>query len=201
MEGRRSGTAGGDRAARQIADWLAAAGLLIGGDGVPASPATAARVGLVSAALTRPTADVLLAPAGRTTAAAVKDLVAARAPASFTTGARVKIRVEMAADEIRAANVVGILPGTDPARAGEAIVIGAHYDHLGRVDGVVHPGADDNASGPAVALGLARAFAAAGGMRRTLVVALFGAEELRLIGSRHHVGRPVVPLTRTPAMT
>jgi len=177
-----------------------AAALLIAGDGVPTSPATAARVGLVSAALTRQTADVLLAPAGRTTAAAVKDLVAARAPASFTTGARVKIRVEMAADEIRAANVVGILPGTDPARAGEAVVIGAHYDHLGRVDGVVHPGADDNASGSAIVLGLARAFGAAGGAQRTLVFVLFGGEELGLLGSRHYVSHPPIPLTRTVAM-
>jgi len=177
-----------------------AAALLIAGDDLPASAATAVRVGLVSAALTRPAADVLLAPAGRTTAAAVKDLVGTHAPVSFATGARVKIRVEMVADEIRAANIVGILPGTDPARAGEAIVIGAHYDHLGRVDGVVHPGADDNASGSAVVLGLARAFAAAGGVERTLVFVLFGAEELGLLGSRHYVSQPPVPLTKTVAM-
>ena len=49
-------------------------------------------------------------------------------------------------------------------------------------------------------LGLARAFAAAGGSSRTLVFALFGAEELGLIGSRHYVNRPVVPLDRTVAM-
>jgi hypothetical protein len=103
-------------------------------------------------------------------------------------------------DEIRAANVVGVLPGTDPALATEAVVIGAHYDHLGRSEGVVYPGADDNASGTAVVLGLACAFAAAGGTGRTLVFVLFGAEELGLIGSRHYVNRPVVPLDRTVAM-
>jgi Zn-dependent M28 family amino/carboxypeptidase len=110
------------------------------------------------------------------------------------------MRVEQVTDETRAANVIGILPGTDPALASEAVVVGAHYDHLGRADGVVYPGADDNGSGTAVVLGLARAFAAAGGAGRTLVFAFFGAEELGLIGSRHYVRRPAVPLDRTVAM-
>src|SRR5439155_704659 len=114
------------------------------------------------------------------------------------SGVDVRGKIALALDgtppHLAGANVVGILPGTDPALADEAVVIGAHYDHLGRVDGVVYPGADDNASGTAVVLGLARAFAAAGGTGRTLVVALFGAEELGLIGSRHYVGWPVVPL-------
>jgi hypothetical protein len=65
---------------------------------------------------------------------------------------------------------------------------------------VIHPGADDNASGTAVVLGLARAFAAAGGAPRTLVFALFGAEEIGLIGSAHYVRSPVLPLPRTVAM-
>src|SRR2546427_3016436 len=76
-----------------------------------------------------------------------RSLAAAQAPGSFATGARARIRVDMTSDEVRSANVVGILPGTDPALADEAVVIGAHYDHLGRVDGVLYPGADDNASG------------------------------------------------------
>jgi len=177
----------------------AVAVLLVGTD-LPSPDQTVARVGLVSGALTREAADAALAAAGRTTTEAANALAAAQAPGSFATGARARIRVDMASDEVRSANVVGILPGTDPALADEAVVIGAHYDHLGRVDGVVYPGADDNASGTAVVLGLARAFAAAGGTGRTLVVALFGAEELGLIGSRHYVGWPVVPLARTVAM-
>ena len=110
------------------------------------------------------------------------------------------MRVEKVSVETRAANVIGILPGTDPALASEAVVVGAHYDHLGGADGVVYPGADDNGSGTAVVLGLARAFAAAGGTGRTLVFAFFGAEELGLIGSRHYVNRPAVPLDRTVGM-
>jgi acetylornithine deacetylase/succinyl-diaminopimelate desuccinylase-like protein len=79
-------------------------------------------------------------------------------------------------------------------------VIGAHYDHLGVVGGALYPGADDNASGTAVVVGLARAFAAAGPRERTLVFALFGAEEIGLVGSGHYVREPAVPLVRTVAM-
>jgi len=177
-----------------------AVGLLIVGDDLPGPAATVVQVGLVSGALTRQAADALLAPTGRTTAEVVKLLTATRAPSSFATGTRAKIHVEMTAHEVRAANVVGVLPGTDPARAGEAIVIGAHYDHLGRADGAIYPGADDNASGTAVVLALARAFGAAGGHERTLVFALFGGEELGLLGSRYYIGHPLIPLTKTVAM-
>jgi membrane-associated protease RseP (regulator of RpoE activity) len=65
---------------------------------------------------------------------------------------------------------------------------------------VLHPGADDNASGTAVVLELARAFAAAGGAARTLVFVLFSGEEIGLLGSGHYVRHPVVPLDRTVAM-
>ena len=177
-----------------------AAAVLIAGAELPSPDKTSVEVALPSAALTREAADAILAPAGRTTADAASAMSKARGPAPFPTGTRVHLRVEKVVDEVRAANVIGILPGTDPALASEAVVIGAHYDHLGLADGVVYPGADDNASGTAVVVGLARAFAAAGGNARTLVFALFGAEELGLIGSRHYVDRPAVPLDRTVAM-
>jgi hypothetical protein len=153
-----------------------AAALLLVADALPALEATPARAGLVSATITREAAQGL------------------------RTGERVSLRVDLASDERRAVNVVGLLPGAAPALAGEAVVLGAHYDHLGRVDGVVHPGADDNASGTALVVGLARAFAAAGGADRTLVFALFGGEELGLLGSRHYVRHPAIPLARTVAM-
>jgi hypothetical protein len=177
-----------------------AAAVLIAGGELPSPDRTAVEVALPSATLTREAADAILTPAGRTTEQAANALSAARGPASFPTGTRARLRVEKVVNEIRGTNVIGILPGTDPALASEAVVIGAHYDHLGRADGVVYPGADDNASGTAVVVGLAGAFAAAGGAGRTLVFALFGAEELGLIGSRHYVDRPVVPLDRTVAM-
>jgi hypothetical protein len=80
------------------------------------------------------------------------------------------------------------------------VVLGAHYDHLGRTDGHVHPGADDNASGTALVLGLAQAFAAAGGMPRTLVFVLFSGEEVGLLGSAHYARHPLMTIEHTVAM-
>jgi hypothetical protein len=95
-------------------------------------------------------------------------------------------------------NVVGILRGSDPSRTEEAVVLGAHADHLGRVDGVVHPGADDNASGVAALLEIARAFAASPVRpKRTLVFALWTGEEEDKVGSGHWVRSPLWPLPKT----
>ena len=104
---------------------------------------------------------------------------------------------------LRLRNVIGVLPGSDPRFAGEAVIVSAHYDHLGRSGpgvrmsevGQVHPGADDNASGVAVLLELARVFAAAGPPPRTLVFVAFAGEEAGLQGSKYFVTQPPVPLT------
>jgi aminopeptidase YwaD len=118
----------------------------------------------------------------------------------IATGVTARLAIRLEPADRRADNVIGILPGRDPALAGESVVIGAHYDHLGRVGGDVYHGADDNASGTAVVLGLARAFAAAGGAPRSLVFVLFSGEEMGLIGSGHYVRHPVLPLERAAAM-
>lgn len=95
-------------------------------------------------------------------------------------------------------NVVGILPGSDPVLAEEAVVLGAHADHLGRVDGEIHPGADDNASGVAALLEIARAFASSPARpKRTLVFILWTGEEEDKIGSGHWVRNPLWPLAKT----
>lgn len=89
------------------------------------------------------------------------------------------------------ANVVAVLDGSDPAVAGEIIVIGAHHDHLGARQGRVFNGANDNASGVATVLAVAEAIAGrAARPRRTLLFATFGSEELGLEGSRHLVRAP-----------
>lgn len=94
-----------------------------------------------------------------------------------------------------AENVLGILAGDD-----RAIVVSAHYDHLG-VDGAgnLYPGADDNASGVAVMLALARR-AVTRDRGRTVVFAAFGAEEVGLVGSARYMEQPVWPLERTDAV-
>ena len=177
-----------------------ASAMLIVGDSLPSPSVTSATVRIVSATVTDGVADALLGPASRTTATLRRALADSRLPASFTTGVEVKIRVDLKREQRQTANVIGILPGTDPARAREALVLGAHYDHLGRTDGHIHPGADDNASGTAVVLGLAQALAATGGMPRTVVFVLFSGEELGLLGSNHYVRHPALPIEHTVAM-
>ena len=97
-------------------------------------------------------------------------------------------------------NVVGVLPGRG-ALADEWLVVGAHYDHQGVVGGEIYNGADDNASGTAVLVEVARTLgehAAAGGLgrddRRSVMFHGYGAEEVGLIGSTHFCQNPTVPM-------
>ena len=177
-----------------------AGAVLIVADRLPTLASTGAPVRIVSGTITPAAADALLAPSGVTTGWLARTIAERRAPASRAAGAAAEVTVALEPVDRTAVNVIGVLPGTDAARADEAVVIGAHYDHLGVVAGILYPGADDNASGTAVVVGLARAFAAAGGRDRTLVFALFGAEEIGLVGSRQYVREAAVPIPRTVAM-
>jgi hypothetical protein len=110
----------------------------------------------------------------------------------------------------RVRNVVGRLRGSDPALAGETVVIGGHYDHLGtggrfssapEATGEVHNGADDNASGVAAVIEMARAAARSRSrFPRTLVFAAFAGEEIGLRGSTEYVANAAMPVARTRAM-
>ncbi len=94
-------------------------------------------------------------------------------------------------------NVVGLIPGTGP----DTIVIGAHRDHFGRPAGLWFPGADDNASGTAVMLEVARALGKIGlRPQRTILFVSFSGEEKDLLGSRLYTSRPVLSLGSTKAM-
>lgn len=97
-------------------------------------------------------------------------------------------------------NVAGFLEGSDPERKREAVVVGAHLDHLGREGGVLHPGADDNASGVASLLEIARSLSASPRRpKRSVVFAFWTGEEEDKIGSTFWVSRPPWPLERTTA--
>ena len=109
-----------------------------------------------------------------------------------------------------ARNVVALLPGSDPDVADELVIIGAHYDHLGlggdgSLDpdamGVVHNGADDNASGSAALIEVAQRLSQ-GARRpgRSVLFLGFTGEEKGLWGSAHYVRNPLVPLERATAM-
>ncbi len=91
-------------------------------------------------------------------------------------------------------NVVGMIEGSDPDLKNEVIIVGGHYDHDGKRSGFIWNGADDNGSGTSGVLTLARAFATAPERpKRSILFALWGAEEKGLLGSNYFVDNPVVP--------
>ncbi|HWB86413.1 MAG TPA: M28 family peptidase [Bryobacteraceae bacterium] len=102
-------------------------------------------------------------------------------------------------------NVVAYLPGT----TNEYVIIGAHYDHLGLGEqyslaptlvGTIHPGADDNASGTAGVIELARWFSQQPKEKRGILFMTFSGEELGLLGSNYYVNHPILPLSDAVAM-
>jgi hypothetical protein len=126
------------------------------------------------------------------------------------TGATVRYVERLSIARKTVGNVVGILPGSDPSRTSEAVVIGAHYDHVGlggrnsaapERTGEIHNGADDNASGTASIIEIAReAVKNRGRFPRTVVFVAFAAEERGLLGSERYVRDAAFPIDRTIAM-
>ncbi len=107
-------------------------------------------------------------------------------------------------------NVLGFLRGSDPTLRAETVIVGAHYDHLGRSGrfsmsqnstGQIHHGADDNASGTAAVIEMAKA--AVGARKefpRSIIFMAFAGEEHGLLGSSYYVNHPTSPLDKTIAM-
>jgi hypothetical protein len=124
-------------------------------------------------------------------------------------GATAKLHVDTAPIHHPTANVVGIVKG-DGSHGSEYVAIGAHYDHLGWGDsssslapGVheIHNGADDNASGTAALMALARWCATRPAkLPRDVVFLAFSGEEMGLLGSQHYCSHPLVPLEQCVAM-
>jgi hypothetical protein len=125
-------------------------------------------------------------------------------------GVDVDYTESLARDRRTVRNVVGVLRGSDPTRSHEAIVIGAHYDHVGlggrfssapERTGEIHNGADDNASGTSALIEIARSAAAdPARFPRTIVFVAFAGEERGLLGSAHYARDPAVPIRDTIAM-
>lgn len=102
-----------------------------------------------------------------------------------------------------AVNVVGVLRGTDPTLRDSAVLIDAHYDHLGigtPVNGdSIYDGADDDASGTTAVIEIARALAAGPRPRRTVIFLATTGEEVGLVGTRWYIQHPVVPISQMSA--
>ena len=121
-------------------------------------------------------------------------------PHSFATGTKARVKVKtIFLPKAETANVLGKITGTDPKLKSEIVLMGAHMDHLGNTpDGDILNGANDNASGTAVVMEVARLMKQNKiRPRRTIVFALWAAEEQGLFGSKHYVEHPVFPLDKT----
>ena len=128
-----------------------------------------------------------------------------RAATAGRTSSRSRRRSRPRARPVTLRNVIGVLPGSKAEWAGQSALLTAHYDHLGLGwpdvhkgdEGKLHPGADDNASGVAVMLELAKALASGEKPQRTIVFVAFTGEESGLLGSKHYVEHPAFPLEKT----
>jgi hypothetical protein len=128
-------------------------------------------------------------------------------PASADLGLTARLEPGVSVLRVKTRNVVGLLPGTGDND--DTIVIGAHYDHIGRIppqfdrdrrEPVIHNGADDNASGTAAVIELARVLGQQRGLEPDVLFVAFSAEEMGLLGSSYFVAHPPRPLEQFRAM-
>jgi len=123
-------------------------------------------------------------------------------------GATARLQTDVRATSAEARNVVARLPGASPMLRSEHVIVGAHYDHLGHGgegslapdDDAIHNGADDNASGTAALLDIARRLSAGPRLDRSVLFIAFTGEERGLWGSAYFVREPTIDLERTVAM-
>jgi len=163
--------------------------------------------GILCLQVKTPVADEWLRPTGLTTAE-LQDSIEKEKSSGLSIPLDSTVDVTLKIETLRATvnNVLAYLPGTSD----EYVMVGAHYDHLGKGDshslapaqiGQIHPGADDNASGSAGVLELARIFAPlAGKLDRGILFANFAGEEIGLLGSAEWVKEPTRPLDKAVAM-
>ena len=165
-------------------------------------------VGILFVQVKNSVAESWFQAAGKSLSDVQNQINSSHSPASFAFPDTLRLALTVSIENTRATvkNVLAFLPG----KTDEYVIIGAHYDHLGRgnVDslapsqiGRIHPGADDNASGTAGVLELARLFAPLQGqLHRGLLFANFAGEELGLLGSAQWVKQPTLPLDKAAAM-
>lgn len=153
-------------------------------------------------------ADAWFQSAGKSLKDVQEQINSSGTPASFAFSDNLHLALNIDIETTRATvnNVLAWLPG----QSDDYVIIGAHYDHLGRGNfdslapsqiGQIHPGADDNASGTAGVLELARLLAPQRGqLKRSILFMNFAGEELGLLGSAEWVKQPTKPLAKAVAM-
>ncbi len=169
------------------------------------------KVSIPAIHISRKTADLILSKAGTSTEDLENKLNTTRQPSSFEIDVTVSAGASVQPSTTNTYNVIAYLKGSNPETADKHIVIGAHYDHLG-MGGMrsssrkpdttaAHNGADDNASGVAALVEIAEALAlGAEPPSNSYLFIAFGAEEMGLLGSKHYVNNPVLPLEEIRVM-
>lgn len=157
--------------------------------------------------VSREVAEALLKRAGMPGLRALQEkLETERKSLSQDMDLQVRLKTGVRPNRFTTRNVMGLLPGT--GETDETIVVGAHYDHLGKVPNFrspekgpeIHNGADDNASGTAGVLEMARVLAKEDDLRRDVMFVAFSAEEMGLLGSKHYSAHPTVRMADIKAM-
>lgn len=198
--------------ARGAAAVLVATGPAESKDGAPVKisfDASFADAGLPVLGISTPLAEAFFSGQGFTLAELQRRMNERFEPASRPLGIQARLTADVVQQRASTDNVLALLPGSDPARAHEVVVVGAHYDHLGwggegssslvPQERAIHNGADDNASGVAGLLELARLLTARPPARSVLFAA-FAAEEVGLLGSSFLVNNLPVPREEVVAM-
>lgn len=156
--------------------------------------------------VTEAAAAELLALAGHDLATLVEQ---ARSPAfaPVPLGLRTSVALPVESKATESANIIGVLPGSDPLLRDQAVVLTAHHDHLGIADAtgaegedLIYNGALDNAAGVALVMSIARAYAELElAPRRSIVINFVGAEEQGLLGSLHYALNPTFAVEKIAA--
>ncbi len=157
--------------------------------------------------VTRKTANHILTPSGFTVDSLEKIITKTRKPKSFKINSLIDGETDIKPNTVNTMNVAALVKGR--ANPHEYLIVGAHYDHLGmggpetssrRRDTIaIHPGADDNASGIAALLKMAKKVSKTP-LSRSVIFVAFGAEESGLLGSRYFVEKPPVTISSVKAM-
>jgi Zn-dependent M28 family amino/carboxypeptidase len=150
-----------------------------------------------------PVVDEILAGSGFTLKDLQSKIDSSKQPFVVQTASIIEMEVHSKyTKEQPTMNIVGKLDGSDPTLKNEYVVVGAHLDHVGEQAGEIYaPGANDNASGSAAVLEIARAFVKSNiKLKRSIIFVLFASEELGLIGSKYFVDHSPVPLEKITAM-
>jgi hypothetical protein len=151
--------------------------------------------------INRSVADEILKGSGHSLEELQKNIDARLSPDSFVIqGKRIKITEVTFKEEKILNNVAGYVEGRDPVLKNELVVFSGHYDHIGASGSKINPGADDDASGCAALLSMAKAFQSLPKKPlRSILFLWVSGEEIGLFGSQSYVNNPLFPLDKTVA--